>query len=379
MKTEQRKWTHAEGWIALSNDNILDKTDLVLVFGAREIVEKPQRFKEIKGFYPDADILLSSTSGEILDTFVYDESVVLTAISFDHTAIQIAEMNVSEAEDSFKAGHQLAGKLQRNKLAHVFVISDGQKVNGSELVKGLNEALPISVPITGGLAGDAANFQKTVVGINQVPTEGTIVAIGFYGDRLKVGHGSMGGWDPFGLERTITKSEHNVLYELDGESALDLYKTYLGDLAKELPGSALLFPLSIKLPDNESPVVRTILSIDENSKSMTFAGDVPEGCQVRFMKANFDRLICGAKEAANNSYKSINAFEPELAILISCVGRKLVLKHRVEEEVEGVREVLGNKTHITGFYSYGEISPFVPQTKCELHNQTLTITTLSEG
>jgi hypothetical protein len=97
------------------------------------------------------------------------------------------------------------------------------------------------------------------------------------------------------------------------------------------------------------------------------------------MKANFERLVDGAEGAANMSNVPFGTSHPDLAILISCVGRKLVLKQRVEEEVERVQEVLGNTTSLTGFYSYGEICPVTPTEKqCELHNQTMTITTFSE-
>jgi hypothetical protein len=193
-----------------------------------------------------------------------------------------------------------------------------------------------------------------------------------------VGFGSLGGWDPFGPERLVTRSKGNILYEMDGRSALDLYKTYLGEHAQGLPATGLLFPLCLRTSERPTPFVRTILGIDEEERSMTFAGDVPEGAYARLMKANFDRLIDGATGAARTSMEALGSSSPDLAILISCVGRKLVLKQRVEEEVEGVREVLGERPALTGFYSYGEISPFGPRTHCELHNQTMTITTFSE-
>jgi hypothetical protein len=202
--------------------------------------------------------------------------------------------------------------------------------------------------------------------------------VGLYGPGLLVGFGSLGGWDAFGPERLVTRSAANVLYELDGRSALELYKTYLGPYAKDLPASGLLFPLSIRTEMDQTPIVRTILAVDEEARSMTFAGDVPMGTYARFMKANFDRLIDGAMGAARTSHEAIGAAECDLAILVSCVGRKLALGQRIEEEVEGVREVLGNGPVLAGFYSYGEISPFVPSAKCELHNQTMTITTLRE-
>jgi hypothetical protein len=243
----------------------------------------------------------------------------------------------------------------------------------------LTRHLPEGITVTGGLAGDGARFGETLVFWDSVPQKGAIAVLGLYGRRLKVGFGSLGGWDSFGPERLITRSKGNVLFEMDGQSALSLYKKYLGEHAKDLPAAGLLFPLSLRTKAGETAVVRTILSIDETEQSMTFAGDVPEGAYARLMKANFDRLIDGATGAAKTSHQAIGLVAPDLAILISCVGRKLVLKQRIEEEVEGVRDVLGNRTVLTGFYSYGEISPFMPGAKCELHNQTMTITTFSEA
>jgi hypothetical protein len=203
------------------------------------------------------------------------------------------------------------------------------------------------------------------------------VAVGLYGDRLRVGCGSLGGWDPFGPERLVTRSRGNVLYELDGRSALSLYKRYLGEYAAGLPASALLFPLSLRSEVNGPPVVRTVLAIDEAEQSMTFAGDLPEGQYARLMKANFERLIDGATDAARASAATLGG-PAELGLLISCVGRRMVLKQRVQEELESVREVLGESAALTGFYSYGEIAPFSPSAGCELHNQTMTVTTVSE-
>jgi len=270
-------------------------------------------------------------------------------------------------------------RLPREGLVHVFVLSDGLKVNGSALVQGMAGALPANIGVTGGLSADGPRFARTAVCLDAPgPTE-QVVAVGLYGSHLRIGFGSLGGWDPFGPERRITRAKDNVLYEFDGEPALDLYKRYLGDHAAALPASGLLFPLAIRSgSDDELPVVRTILAVDEKARSLTFAGDVPVGHRARLMRANVERLVEGASGAARATYENIGAAQPDLAILISCVGRKLVLKQRIEEEVEAVRDVLGPRTVLTGFYSYGEISPFTPSARCELHNQTMTITTISE-
>ena len=379
MKLQQLQWDESETWKKIGDFKKHINAQLVLAFGSRAQLMKDEACHALKDIFPGAHMMACSTSGEILDTKVMDDTITATAIEFEKTKTNLWQVNISDCVDSRDAGRKLGSQLPHEGLVHVMIFSDGSHVNGTELVDGLSSVLPTAVAVTGGLAGNAALFEKTVVGLDCKPAEGNIAAIGFYGADLKIGYGSMGGWDPFGPVRIVTKSVGNILYELDGKNALELYKTYLGDKAAELPGSALLFPLSIKVKEQEHPVVRTILSIDHNAGTMTFAGDMPEGAEARLMKANFDRLVDGASDAAKNSTSALGKHEPELAILISCVGRKLVLGPHVEDEVESVRQILGPKAVLAGFYSYGELAPFTQWSKtCELHNQTMTITTFSE-
>ena len=381
MKIEQRLWTQDKGWEVLTPQNFDEPPQLVLVFGGRRIVEEQRYFDLIHSYYPDSHIIECSTAGEILDTRVRDNSLSVTAVHFEKTTLKFAEIDIAGVDDSLASGEKLASMLPPEGLVHAMVFSDGLRVNGTALVKGLNNKLPINVAVTGGLVGDGAEFMHTVLGLDHVAKEGKIILVGFYGTSLRVGYGSYGGWDAFGVDRTITKSKGNVLYELDGKPALELYKSYLGDKASGLPGTGLLFPLRLRLgkDGNEDEVVRTILAVDETDQSMTFAGDMPEGTQVTLMKANFDRLIDGATNAGSLSIKSLELLKPQLAILVSCVGRKLVLKERVEEEIEAVAEIVGKDAAITGFYSYGELCPTAAgENQCRLHNQTMTITALYE-
>jgi hypothetical protein len=380
MILEQLSWTPSQKWqtkLLHSADNF--KPQLIFVFGSRKVLSDKGLIKELQSRYPLSQLIGCSTSGEILGTEVNDDSLAVTAVFFEKTMIQFSFLNVEESIDSFKIASQLVSPLLNNSLRHLFVLSDGLNINGSELVRGFREMLPDSVSLTGGLAGDGADFIETFV-FDELgfPRTKLIAAIGFYGDSIQVGYGSFGGWDSFGIDRKITKSKENVLFEIDGTPALELYKSYLGDKASELPGSGLLFPLSLRTEYDQIPVVRTILSINEMDQSITFAGDMVEGAYVKFMKANVDRLINGSIKAAQTSIENSQDKSPEFALLISCVGRKLVLKQLVEEEVEAASQILGKETVITGFYSYGEISPFSSGAQCELHNQTMTITTFSE-
>ncbi len=348
--------------------------DLVLLFGS------PSRLAsglidDVRARFAGAVVLGGSTAGEIVGARVHDDSLTLTAVRFARARVAAAEVRLAAASSSYDAGLRLARALDPNGLIHLFVLSDGTQVNGSDLARGLAAGLPAGVQVTGGLCGDGANFRQTLVALDGPAESGKVVAVGFYGAGLRIGVGSLGGWDPFGPERLVTRAVGNVVYELDGCSALELYKRYLGEHSTQLPASGLLFPLSVRSGDAPG-LVRTILAVDEAAQSITFAGDVPEGAYARLMRANTDRLVDGAQGAARICLSADAA--PELAVLVSCVGRKLVLKQRVEEEVEAVRDVLGARTRLTGFYSYGELSPFAALGRCELHNQTMTITTFGE-
>ncbi|MBI3450410.1 MAG: FIST C-terminal domain-containing protein [Acidobacteria bacterium] len=379
MKLEQSRWIDGDGWDSELGEILGDSAQLVLLFGSRAALAGDGRMEQIRESYPRAHLLGCSTAGEIRGTQVSDDSLVATAVAFERTRLAGSRVAIEDASDSRRAGETLGRALDPDGLVHVFVLSDGVRVNGSELVRGLTETLPAGVTITGGLSGDGSRFERTLVVWDGPAAPNTIAALGFYGDSIRVGFASLGGWDSFGPERRVTRSSGNVLFELDGRSALELYKKYLGEHASGLPATGLLFPLSVRTAAGDPGVVRTILSVSESEQSLTFAGDVPEGSFARLMKANFDRLVDGAMGAARNCLGTDGPRPVDLAILISCVGRKLILKQRVEEEVEGVREVLGASTVLTGFYSYGEISPFTPNARCELHNQTMTITTLSES
>lgn len=376
MKTVQIQRKAGGEWNYLSNQITL-KDPLVLVLGNRFLMEKEHLYGEVRALFPSGHLVFGSSCGEIVAGAVNDEHITITAIEFEKSSFEIQTFNIKDTQgDSEKAGAAIVSKLSPEGLKHIFTLSEGSFVNGSALTKGMQEALP-KVLITGGLCGDDARFEKTVASYNESPKEGEIIVIGFYGESFEASFSIYGGWTPFGPERLITKSDGNILYEIDGKPALDLYKTYLGDKAKELPGSALIYPLNVKSQENDQSFVRTILAIDEENNAMILAGDVPEKSTVQLMMTNMDSIAAASETAATRAMEGRNK-PAQLALLISCIGRKLVLDQRVEEEVEEVISVIGDDVVISGMYSYGEIAPFYGERSCKLHNQTMTITLISE-
>ncbi|MDX2087392.1 MAG: FIST N-terminal domain-containing protein [Kofleriaceae bacterium] len=371
---------YAEGAWSRPFPDLDSPRTLVLAFAAPSYGMRGELFGELRRAYPQAAVIGCSTAGEIEATQIRDGSITVAAVRFERTRVRCGRARITAAAESFAAGGALGAELAAPDLRVVIVLSRGHDVNGSELIRGLNATLPPSVVVTGGLAGDDDRFGQTfVVADGHVATD-AIVAVGLYGEHVRVGHGSQGGWDVFGHERVVTKSRGNVLYTLDGRPALALYKEYLGERAAGLPGSALLFPLSLRASlDSKESVVRTVLGVDEATQTMVFAGDIPEGAYAKLMRANFDRLILGAQAAGHAVLREqLPSRGPALSIAISCVGRRLVLGERTEEETEAALEELPPGTRQVGFYSYGEISPHTSG-RCDLHNQTMTLTVLSEA
>jgi len=361
----------------------LPSANLVLVFGSVKRFSEGKLQGFLKSRYPTAQLVGCTTSGEISPAGVFDDSIQITAIQWERTIQRVAQTKMSGMQSSFEAAASLAKQLKSDGLRTVLVISDGLNVNGSELLKGFQSVLG-DIPIVGGLAGDGGAFVKTLQLFNDTVSDNQVIAVGLYGDALITSSGALGGWKPYGPPRKVTKSEKNVVLELDGKPALPLYRMYIGEaFARGLPGTGLKFPLAV-IEEGKRDVekIRTLLAIDSTNNSLTFAGNVEEGETVRLCQTNHDRLVEGAGGAANLVMDGLSANktnQPGLAVCVSCVGRKGVMAEQVVDEVKLVQQILGPQTSVTGFYSYGELAPRPNTTDSVLHNQTMTIGYLSEN
>ncbi len=366
-----------ESWTPIAQE-IPDKSavDIVFLFGESDTLKHEANYSEILSLYPGAQVVGASSSGNIMGPEISGESIVATAVKFEKCSVAVSSVDINENDDLEKLSQTLIERLPQQHLKHVFVMSDGLNVNGSNLTRGLNHINSLFT-ISGGMAGDGQRFQETWVVHKGHSCQNQIVAVGFYGDDLTVSTGCYAGWSSFGAERLVTRSQGNILYELDGRPALDLYKEYLGDFASDLPYSGMRFPLNIKADQDSPEVIRTLLAIDEQARSITFAGDVPQGYIARLMKPDLDVLIEGAEKAAQDIRQVKD--RRGLALVVSCVGRRAVMQELAEEELDAISETLGDKVQLTGFYSYGEIAPMQGDAMyCQLHNQTMTLTTLYE-
>ncbi|HHH51776.1 MAG TPA: hypothetical protein ENK76_05355, partial [Campylobacterales bacterium] len=352
-------------------------TDIVFAFGDRDTIKKADIYEKLKILYPKADIVGCSSSGNILGDSISDASIVAIAISFDKGRVEISVEDFSDTDNQCKASYQLIENLPKENLQHIFILSDGLNMNGSFLAKGANQAVTSGVTITGGLAGDGIDFEETWVIANDIASQNRMVAVGFYGESFHISSGCYAGWEEFGIYRRITKSINNIVYEIDGKPALDLYKKYLGEYAENLSANGLRFPFNIKKENEDYAVIRSVLSVDEDKKALIFAGDVPNGSFARLMKSDIDGLIDGSEMAASN-IKQYNT-KTALGLVVSCIGRRVILNQLSDEELESIADILGDNVELTGFYSYGELAPYSDKVlSCQLHNQTMTLTVIYE-
>lgn len=353
------------------------ESDLLLVFGTVDTLAHPDCQLALKESARHATVIGAST-----DLTISNDNcactLVWTHIHWEDTLLHCATAPIPTPEASEQAGLQLAKALSPHRPRYVLLLSEGVFVNGSALSRGVQQGLGEEILITGGLANDGTRFRETFIISKGEVLSRHAVAVGFVGDNFQVTSGAIGGWKPFGPTRQVTRSLGNIVYEFDGKPALPLYERYLGEEAKDLPASGLFYPIELTTKDGKGTgIVRTLLQIDREQQALIFAGEVPQGIYARLMHARFDNLVSGAVTAGTEASDKIQA-PADLAILISCIGRKLVLGTRVCREVEAVRQTLGPKPVFCGFYSNGEISPYVPTAKCELHNQTMTITLFKE-
>ncbi len=353
--------------------------DLVFAFGRSGVLEAvaPALSKEL----PAARRIGCSAAFSVSSSGVETDACVVTGVRFDHVRIVEASASLAGKDSSFATGQRLAESLPKECLRAVLLLGQGVGIRGGAFLAGFNEVLGDGVPVTGGLASRHEGYYTTLVLNDAGVAAETVVALGLYGERLRFGFGLHGGWTPFGAARKVTRCDGNILYELDGEPALDVYRRYLGDYAKDLPLVGQFFPFAmLDANHQEVGLIRSMLGIDVAAGALRFGDDIVPGSYLRMMHASTDRLVSGAEYAAEAAIRMLpgGGHGTGMVFMVSCVGRELVMGERVEEEIEGVHDVFGAGVPLAGFYSFGEISPPAPGDASKLHNQTVMIAYIDE-
>jgi hypothetical protein len=344
---------------------------LLIAFADAAVIDHPERpLNELAAAWAGRPIIGCSTGGQVLGDAVLDHTMVVTVVQFASTEVRCAHADLARSGSARRAGRELAEALAEPGLAAIFVLVDGLSVNGTALTEGICDVLP-EVPVSGGLAADGDRFAHTWTVVDGELVEGHVSAVGFVGDEIEIGFGSIGGWEPFGPDRLVTRSFGNVVYELDGRPASDLYLDYLGDRSAGLPASGWLLPLAVRDLDGRT-VVRSVRDMHLSEGSITFVGDIAQGATVQLMRGSVDGLVHGAHLAAKRATTGREC----VAIAVSSLGRRALLGERCEEELDAVLAALPDDVVLVGFHGYGELAPMDGTN--DVYDQTMTITTLGE-
>ena len=353
-----------------------ESTMILVFFESTLVIDK--HLETIREAFPKSKILGSSTSGEIQNGEINDNSIVCTVIKFAHTRLKLISSPVN-FETSAEVGRSISNSLASPELKNILLFTEGLDIDGSDLVKEMHQTLSeknCTVPISGGLAGDGDRFINTFVVFGTEVKTHHAVALGFYGDHIQVFAGTGTGWDPFGPARVVTKASKHTVYEIDGIPALKLYREYLKEDAQNLPVSGVLFPLGVSWGKNEN-IVRSVARIDEANQGLIFASRIPENTKVQLMHSNVMKLIDAANHALDNCHLDFTNGDPTFALIVSCIGRRMIMGQKTEDEIEIIRDRLPLHSEISGFYSYGEFAPTASKQN-DLHNQTMTLIVFQE-
>jgi hypothetical protein len=368
MDVQQVSWTSAAGWSdAIPAPDA--RESLVLAFGASELIDAPAPFHDLIDVWgPDRVVGCSTpfaTSGA--DTRV---ALMVSIIRFDRTRVVTAHADIQRAGGSRRAARRVGNLLSEPSLQCAVMLADGLLADGSQLSVGMRDVTE-GIALSGGLAADDNRFTNTWTLVNGLPRTGWVSAFGLVGEHIEMGFSSMSGWESFSQERVVTRSHGNVLYELNGRPAIEIYQNYLGHSVGGMADSALGFPLALRDLDGRM-TVRSLVGVNARDQGLRFAGDVAQGSTARLMCASSDDLIHNAQLAA----KRADLGPAQIALACSGTGRRRVLGERAEEEWAAVRSAFSPDTAVVGLSTMGELSPGDGET--ELHNQSMSITTIRE-
>jgi hypothetical protein len=360
------------------------KPDILWAFGA--ISYDQQRLLEgIASTAPGTPLVGCSTDGEISTAGLSVNSVVVLALSSDRIQFHTACVE-HLSHDSYAAGVALGERFQKLDCRYIQIFSDGLTGNADKIIRGIKARLGDDIKIAGGTAGDGGDFKQTFQYSRERALTDSIVAVAFEGD-FGFGTGTACGWFPVGITKRVTRAVGNVVYELDGQPALQAYEKFLGKHAALLPAVGVEYPLGMLGPygdveDDSYFLCRATMGVDRESGAIVFAGDVPQGARVKMTIGNETDIIQAAGEGARTAMGKLqhrnSQIKPKVIFLYSCMARKLVLGSRTNEEILAVQQAAGGSVPVIGFYTYGEYAPIGQHDHSYFHNETATMTVIGE-
>lgn len=336
-----------------------------------------QNRNELAAFFTEKniDVFGSTTAGEIIDSEVMEQSSVIMLLDINKEHYKLFH---EASMDTFAISNNLAS-FAKSAYSNpsVVVISSGLTIDAEQIINGFH-AVDKDIPLYGGLAGDDLTMEDSFVFSNNYETSTGLIALVFDNDKINVQGIATSGWDNIGIEKTITKSDGNVVYTIDDEPAVDVFVKYfqftesVDNTAEIIAQNFAQYPLQLTKA-NGNTVLRAPLMVNIENRALIFAGGIPEGSKVKFsVQPGFD-LIEKTTDRVSVLKESIP--EADALIMFSCKARHMALGPMTGEEAGMIRN-LWNKPLI-GFFTYGEIGTAKDST-CDFHNETCSMVVLKE-
>lgn len=365
--------------------------DILIVFGACRFDHR-KLLAGIRSITGDIPMVGGTTAGEISTSGFSKQSAVIMALSspiLDFTT----SIGLNMSKDEKACSVSLARKIRRKKAVKnavsLLIFPNGMGGDGVKVIEGLHQVMGTNIEIIGGYLGDDERFENTFQYYNGKVYKDAIPALLISGENgFETGIGVRSGFESIGNRFYCTDSENNIVKKFDEERALDLYREFLGEeRSKRLPGICLEYPFGlidekVSIAGKDYFQLRCGLTVDREEGTITLAASIPKGSALTITTASRGEIINGAKLAALQAREALKNTVPQAILMLSCVGRKLVLGRRTQEEVDAVKEILGEDVPIIGFYTYGEIGP-IDKMREELaitrfHNETVVLWVLGK-
>jgi len=357
---------------AVSKHSLVDTEKLLIqVFSAKtdkESIVGLQNF--FQSYFPLASLIGSTTDGIVHKTALYNDTKSLVVFSyFQNTEIETGFSVLTQECNSYCCGETLAYNLVKKETKVIIAFGDGLHLNGEEFVNGVAFVAP-DVTLSGGLAGDNGEMKNTYVFDKEHILNNGAIAAALHSTQLHVAVKYSFDWTPLGKKLKVTKAIKNRVYEIDGITVVDIYAKYFGrELAAQLPQVGIEFPLIFE--KNSVEIGRAVIQKHDDG-SLSFAGNIPEGTEVRFGIGNVEHVLKNTHYGISRLLQNLH-YEPESIFLYSCMARRRFLKEDAGDELK-ILQQLGD---VFGFYTYGEF--YHNQNSNQLLNETMTLLSLSES
>lgn len=325
--------------------------------------------QQINQAFPGLELIGGTTDGEISSVLEFQEDS-LTFMVFGSDEMDIyAGIGRHVSQDAIAATQQ-AVQQATSQTPHFpkfcLSIPESLTTSGVSILEGLKQALGLEVPIFGGLAADQLRFQQTYQFFKTEVLSDAVPILVFSGSVL-FSHGVANGWHPVGKRSRVTKVDKNVVYEIDGQPALEFYHYYLGALPPSIE-----YPLAVFNGDNDqdqSFYMRAPSSYDPASGSITFFADIPDQALVQITEANREAILEASQTSMRTAMQNYPGVAPEAALFFSCTARRQILGTRAYEEYALAKGTLAQVIPGCGFYTNGEIAPLQQHGQTQFHNE----------